>query len=264
MRAVFAGVMAAMAVGCAGAHKPAGDPARQVRLAVTGELASRGDWAGTFEAADALCREDPNDARALFLRGAALRHKDMRAEAEADLLRALELEPGWPQVHAELAVLCDQEGRGEEAVRYHRRALELAPGNAGFMNDLAFSLFLKKKTREAVTLYQEALKVEPGSPRIRNNLGFALAELRDFQGAARQFALAGTPSQASNNLGFAYERAGNLAQAFESYAKAVRLDPGARAPRRNLEHVASQLGRELPPEAAEPAPALPADTQGGS
>ena len=253
--------VAAAALACAGTKSYVGDPAREVRLNMAGQLADRGDWKKAFEVSDALCRENPGDPRVLLVRGAALRHLGMRAEAEADIQRALSIEPKWASLHAELGVLYQQERRPQEAMAEFQRALDLAPDRAEYMNDLAFALLLAGKPKEAVPLLQEALKIEPANARIRNNLGFALARLGDFPGAAQQFALAGTAAAAKNNLGFAYEQSGNLSQAYEAYLAAVRLDPAAAAPRRNLEHVAAKLGRNIPPDVAQaPAPA----TQGGS
>ena len=80
--------------------------------------------------------------------------------------------------------------------------------------------------------------------------------------AFEQFRLGGTPVQARNNLGFAYERAGNLAQAYDLYLQAVRLDPADATSRTNLSQVATRLGRTSPPEAA--APARPVSEIGGS
>ena len=68
--------------------------------------------------------------------------------------------------------------------------------------------------------------------------------------------------QARNNLGFAYERSGNLAQAYETYLQAARLDPADTISRTNLSHVATRLGRSLPPEAA--MPVRPVSEIGGS
>ena len=76
--------------------------------------------------------------------------------------------------------------------------------------------------------------------------------------AAREFQMGGTEAEAKNNLGFAYERRGDMANAYELYFEAVRLDPVARA-RSNLVHAAMVLGRPVPPEARAAARAQAAD-----
>jgi len=259
IRGIF---LAALAVaGCAG-PRAEGAGARQVQLGMAAQLGERGDWAASFAAADAVVREDPTDPTALVLRARALRHQGMYGEAEADLRRVLGQTPGNAAAHSELGLVCERTARPAEALEHHRRAHELAPGQPRYTNNLAFALLVRGKGREAVPLLEEALRIEPGSERLRNNMGFALASTGDFRGADRQFRMAGTPAQAAANLGFAYERAGNLAQAYEQYVRAVRMDPAADRPRANLAHVARELGRDVPAELAPP-PA-PAVEKGGS
>ena len=59
--------------------------------------------------------------------------------------------------------------------------------------------------------------------------------------------MGGTEAEAKNNLGFAYERRGDMANAYDLYLEAVRLDPSAERPRFNLVHAATVLGRPVPP-----------------
>ena len=64
--------------------------------------------------------------------------------------------------------------------------------------------------------------------------------------------MGGTEAEAKNNLGFAYERRGDMANAYDLYVEAVRLDPKAERARSNLVHAAVVLGRPVPPEAVPP------------
>ena len=262
IRAALAVTLLIVAGGCASKQKTADAQGRQVRLGMGEQMAARGDWAGAFQIADALTREDPNDGDALLLRAKALRKQEMPAEAEADLRKLVVLQPRNPEAHAELAILCEHSGRGAEALDHHQEASQLAPGYPRYLNNLAFALIVRGKAKDAIPKLEEALRAEPRSPRLRNNLGFAYAATGDFTRAFDQFRLGGTPVQARNNLGFAYERAGNLAQAYELYLQAVRLDPADTTARTNLSHVATRLGRSVPNEAA--APVRPATEIGGS
>ena len=56
-------------------------------------------------------------------------------------------------------------------------------------------------------------------------MGFACAALGDLRRAAREFQMGGTEAEAKNNLGFAYERRGDMANAYDLYVEAVRLGP---------------------------------------
>ena len=88
---------------------------------------------------------------------------------------------------------------------------------------------------------------------MRTNLGFACAAVGDLRRAAREFQMGGTEAEAKNNLGFAYERRGDMANAYDLYVEALRLDPKGERARSNLVHAAIVLGRPVPPEAAPPA-----------
>ena len=251
MVAVF---LAMLAAGCASVQKTEAQSSRQVRLAMADQLARRGDWSGAFQIVDGLTREDPTDATALLFRAKALRKQEMTAESEADLRRVLLLEPRYAEAHAELGVLCEHAARPQEALERHKEAQQLSPTDPRYLNNLGFAMVIRGRAKDAIPLLEEALRSEPGNPRLRNNLGFAMASTGDFGRAAEQFRLGGTPLQATNNLGFAYERSGNLAQAYQLYLQAVRLDPADARARSNLEHVAMEMGRELPPEVAVGAP----------
>jgi Flp pilus assembly protein TadD len=242
--AVAAAVLVA-ASGCAGAQRT-GDSAYQLRLAVAEQLASQGDWAGAYRAADQLYREEPDVGGARLLRARALRHTGAVDEAEAAIRGILADEPKNAVAHSELAMLCERARKPEEALAHHREALRLAPGSPRYLNNLGFALHLRKQSKEAIPLLEEGLRADPADARLRNNLGFALAAVGDFPGAARNFQLAGTRAQARNNLGLAYEQAGNLLQAYEQYLEAVQIDSSSATARGNLEHVARELGRELP------------------
>ncbi|HET9553271.1 MAG TPA: tetratricopeptide repeat protein [Anaeromyxobacteraceae bacterium] len=246
-RAAACLLAAALAAGCAARRA---DPAVEVRRALAERLAARGDWGAAFEAADALVREDPADRRARLLRAQALRHGGALAEAEADLDRVLRADAGDAAAHGELALVCEETRRPEEALRHHREAARLDPESARAANNLGFALLARGRPAEAVPILEAALQRHPADARLRNNLGFAYAAGGDFTRAARQFALGGTPAQARHNLGVAYERGQNLERAYDLYLEAAKLDTGLHLPRTNLVHVARQLGRPLPPEAA--------------
>ncbi len=236
---------------CAGAQVKHSDT-YGARKGLAEEFVRRADWPRAFALVDGLHREDPRDAEVLALRGVIYREQKLNREAEADLAEAVKLNPDYALAHSNLAILLDQQGRGEEAVEHHRRATALEPQNAGYVNNLAFSLFVHGKSREAIPVFHQALRLDPTNPRIRNNLGFAYARAGDFPHAAEHFAMGGPPAEAKNNLGYAYQVGNNFAQAFDSYVEALRLQPGLTRARQNLNEVARRLGRpipaDLPPE----------------
>jgi Flp pilus assembly protein TadD len=259
----------ALAGGCAtsgkhddGATNPGTPATYEARTTLARELVERGDWGRAFAMLDGLHREKPGDAQVLTLRGIVYRERGLFADSETDLKAAVAADPKLPEAHAALGILYDLQMR-EEAEVQHREAVRLAPNNPAFLNNLGFSLFLRKQYKEAITQYDRAASLAPLSRRVRTNLGFACAAVGDLRRAAREFQMGGTPAEAKNNLGFAYERRGDMNNAYDMYLEAVRLDPSAQKARSNLVHAAQELGRPVPTEATPPAPA-PAQPAAGS
>ena len=221
--------------GCA--HGRSSSSTVRVKVALAQTLSARGQKEAAFEAADAACREAPEDGAARAIRGSLLSDRGLLDEAEADLKDAVRLRPELAEAHSALAVLHERRQRPEDAEAEHRRAAELAPEDARYLNNFGYALLLHGKTNQAVPLLMAAARLAPMSHRIRNNLGFAYARLSDYRRASHEFALGGTPAEAQNNLGFAYEHAGNTAQARAHYEEALRLDAGLAAARDNLHRV---------------------------
>jgi Flp pilus assembly protein TadD len=217
------------------------------------ELVARGDWARAFALLEDLHRERPEDVDVLTLRGIVYRERGLFADAETDLKAALKINPDAAEAHAALGILYDVQTR-PEAEAEHRKAVKLAPQNAAFLNNLGFSLYLRQHFKEAIKVYESAARLAPSSRRVRTNLGFACAAVGDLRRAAREFQMGGTEAEAKNNLGFAYERRGDMANAYDLYVEAVRLDPKVERARSNLVHAAVVLGRPVPADVA----ALPA------
>ena len=224
------------------------------RKRLTLELIEKRDWTHAFFYADELHREAPDDPEVLVLRGTIYRERGLDGEAEADLNEAIHL-GDLPEAHAALGIMYDMTGRGELAEPHHQRAVMLAKNNPAYLNNLGFSLFLRHKNQEAIAAYQRAVRMSPVTPRIRTNLGFAYAAVGDFPRAAREFEMGGPPADAKNNLGLAYERKGDLTNAYALYIEALHLDPRCSPARANLVYVAKKLGKDIPEDLSkEPEP----------
>jgi Flp pilus assembly protein TadD len=259
LAAAFAAAVLGPGLGCAdskGAQRTS-DAAFVARHKLAHELVARGDWARAFAMLEELHRDRPEDADVLTLRGIVYRERGLFADAEADLKAALKIAPDSADAHAALGILYDVQMRSD-AEAEHRKAVKLAPNNAAYLNNLGFSLYLRQHFKEAIKVYESAARLAPLSRRVRTNLGFACAAVGDLRRAAREFQMGGTEAEAKNNLGFAYERRGDMANAFDLYVEALRLDPKVERARSNLQHAALVLGRPVPPEVAPP-PAIGAD-----
>jgi len=230
------------------------------RKRLTLELIEKRDWTHAFFYADELHREAPDDPEVLVLRGTIYRERNLPAEAEADLNEAIKL-GDLPEAHAALGILFDMTSRGQNAETHHQRAVALSPSNPAYLNNLGFSLFLRHKYQEAIAAYQRAVRMSPVNGRIRTNLGFALAAAGDFPRAAKEFEMGAQPADARNNLGLAYERKGDLGNAYAMYIEALRLDPRCGPARANLVYVARRLGKEIPEDVSKE-PEAPAGRSG--
>lgn len=121
-------------------------PDRESRIAdLRRALAARpGDWRGWIELAWGL-GEPKDDA--------------VRAEKEAALRRALELNPDSPAANNELGWLLATSGRGRQALPFANRAVDLQPGRAAYVDTLALVAFRLGKCPEALVLQERALRL---------------------------------------------------------------------------------------------------------
>lgn len=100
---------------------------------------------------------------------------------------------------------------------------------------------------KALELYREALEENPDSPAIRFNLGDAQFKKEEMDDAADSFSQAlqsedpGIKSRAQYNLGNSLYRQGRLQESLSAYREALKLAPGDRDAKHNLEFVLKQL-----------------------
>jgi len=98
-------------------------------------LAGRTDEA--LERAEELVQEAPENADAVYLRGAVrIGRRDLEG-AEKDLRRALDLAPDHTAAMSDLALILQHRGAVAEAKELYRRILELRPGDRGAREGLA-------------------------------------------------------------------------------------------------------------------------------
>ncbi len=107
--------------------------------------------------------------------------------------------------------------------------------------------FSKEDYDKALELYREALQESPDSPAIRFNLGDAFFKQEEMEDAADSFSQAlqsedpEIKSRAQYNLGNSLFRQGKLQESLSAYREALKLAPGDRDAKHNLEFVLKQL-----------------------
>ncbi len=120
--------------------------------------------------------------------------------AEAELKRALELDPKNPTTHLWSAILLEATGRSDEAVAAARRAVELAPGQAQVRAGLGFRLYWARRYDEAVTELTAAVELDPKLETAWYFIGRARVQQGRFDDARSAFADAKALSPKDANL----------------------------------------------------------------
>lgn len=109
-----------------------------------------------------------------YFRGISLERTKQWPAAEADLQRALELEPEQPYVMNYLAYTwVDQGEHLDEALKMLQRAVELKPEDGFIVDSLGWVYYRRGEYAKAVETLERAVELEPADPTITDHLGDA-------------------------------------------------------------------------------------------
>ncbi len=132
-------------------------------------------------------------------------------------------------MHYALGVICEREGRMDEAAKAYARAIEETPDSANAHHALGKIWLARSRFREAVPHLSRAVELDGGFTEAHNHLGRALAGLGRLPAARLHFerAIASQPGyvEAHHHLGQLFERLNRPSQAIECYRRALDLDP---------------------------------------
>jgi tetratricopeptide (TPR) repeat protein len=114
------------------------------------------------------------DWRAVFLRGTARERQDKWELAEADLQRALELQPDNATILNYLGYSWIDRGlKLEEGLGLIRRAVALEPNSGQIVDSLGWAHYRLGQYDEAVQYLERAVELEPADPVLNDHLGDA-------------------------------------------------------------------------------------------
>jgi tetratricopeptide (TPR) repeat protein len=196
-----------------------------------------GDLAGAF-ASLAGAPEDIRDPRFFTYRAALLLSVGRVDEAQADIDRALMLDPRHGPAVAVRSVIAVAHNDKAEALRLARTAVELNPTSAAARVALSYAQQADFDLKGALASLQEAVKLAPENPLAWARLAelrLSFGELNQALKAANQ-AVRLQPNLARTQtvLGFAYLTQIKTRDAKQAFAKAAQLDQADPLPRLGL------------------------------
>ncbi|MFM2043413.1 MAG: hypothetical protein RLY86_1989 [Pseudomonadota bacterium] len=145
-----------------------------IRLGDMERMAARFDGAiGAYDQALArLSAAGRDDWILRYVRAMALHAADRWPEAEADLRRALDLNPDHPSVLNYLGYTwVDRGERLDEGLALIERAVARRPRDGHIIDSLGWALFKKGDVTAAITHLERAAELEPLDPTINDHLG---------------------------------------------------------------------------------------------
>ncbi len=159
--------------------------------------------------------------------------KQTQKVAEDILLMVLQREPNSRQAIAALAMLLQISGRGQESAELYRKVLDVEPNNVVAINNLAWVLCENEgKLQEALTLANRGLKMAPRYLDLVDTRGVIYYRLGEYDKAVQDFKkcvelyLPTLPSSVASrfHLGRAYAQIGQKEQAIEQISQALDSD----------------------------------------
>ena len=118
--------------------------------------------------------KSPGDWRFYYVRGIAYERSDQFPLAEADFLRALELNPNQPQVLNYLGYSWVDKGMNlDRALEMIQKAIEGAPNDGYIIDSLGWAYYRLGRFEEAVQKLEQAAVLRPVDPEINDHLGDA-------------------------------------------------------------------------------------------
>jgi len=152
--------------------------------------------------------------------------------AEAEFMKADELDPTDPDGHIGLGDIQEQQKNYDRALEEYRIAERISPTSAEARQDIGKALLAKKDFQGAADDLKQAEPLSQTSSDIHELYGQALKELGQIDLAIGEFkeaiALDPTHSWVMTKLALALEKKGDWVGAMEQYRKAVLTDEGVR------------------------------------
>jgi TolB-like protein/Tfp pilus assembly protein PilF len=174
---------------------------------------------------------DPESAEARLALARVYRAVDWDWEkAEAEIRKAVALDPSFALAHTSLANILSESGRVDEAAEEARLGRELEPQSSSVAELAGVALLYARKYEAAVEALRSALELDPQNSSALHNLGLALIQVGAYpEGIAKMdeaLQRSGSPSPIQfMELAYGYVRAGKPAEARRILDELLRTAP---------------------------------------
>lgn len=167
--------------------------------------------------------------RAHFISGKLLHEAGKYAEAEAELMKSIKLQPEGVEARDELGRVLIKMQKTEDALKIYEEILEMNPDDYTAWCSKANIFSRQTRWNEAAFSYKEALRIRPDSYRSYYNLAVSLQEGGKNKAAVDAFknAIKLYPDfiDAYNNLGITLSLMGRHEEALRVYEEGIRRNP---------------------------------------
>ncbi|HXG51262.1 MAG TPA: tetratricopeptide repeat protein [candidate division Zixibacteria bacterium] len=167
-------------------------------------------------------------------------------EAIETARKAIAADPGYGTGHYNLGNFYAAQGRLNLAFEHVEKAVALYPNHAEGRRNLGWLLIERGDIEAGIRELRRAVELDPSLAEAHLNLGVALARqghMDEAVQALQRAILLDDSAEAHHALGLVYGAREQYEAAAGEFRKALELDPGFVAARRDLEEVLAVLGR---------------------
>jgi Tetratricopeptide repeat. len=159
-------------------------------------------------------------------------------KAEENFLKAIELNPQYPQSYHNLGILQATQQRTHESIKNLKKLIELEPDIAEHYCNLGIVYYLEGTYYESELFFSKALEIDNGHQSTLFNLGKLLFNLERTDEAIslieRFHNMESSNTEAMFVLGMCYQKKNDMKNAQTYLEKTLDIDPGHREARNML------------------------------
>ena len=166
--------------------------------------------------------------------------------AEAACLKALKINHGNWEVHLEMAIIRDEQGRTDEAIKFCREAVKINPKDGDANSMLGSLLWKTGKRDEAMTYLTGGVNLDPGNANSQIRLSEALLDREEIEKAITHLAQAERlkpDHRTYRHIADIMLQHGQIDYAVERYKKAIKAEPNDIMALNNLASILVQTGK---------------------